>query len=188
MLAREKAQAELAEAVNARDEFIAVAAHELRNPLNVFHLTLQLLYRVSSDPSGFPQIRGLLEKTRIQLGRLTTSVDRLLDVTRIRAGRFELYRETFDLSSVIREVVSRFANEHPNIPTSLCGCPEFVDTRVRLVLSHGCRFFEKSSPARACAERCPAMSSAWGRQVAGKRSTGFSACLMARRSNSVGHK
>jgi PAS domain S-box-containing protein len=119
VLAREKAQAELAEAVNARDEFIAVAAHELRNPLNVFHLTLQLLYRVSSDPSGFPQIRGLLEKTRIQLGRLTTSVDRLLDVTRIRAGRFELYRETFDLSGVIREVVSRFANEHPNIPISL---------------------------------------------------------------------
>ena len=53
------------------------------------------------------------------------------------------------------------------------GCPEFVDTRVRLVLSHGCRFFEKSSPARACAERSPAMSSGWGRQVAGKRSTGL---------------
>jgi PAS domain S-box-containing protein len=119
VLAREKAQAELAEAVNARDEFIAVAAHELRNPLNVFHLTLQLLYRVSSDPSGFPQIRGLLEKSRIQLGRLTTSVDRLLDVTRIRAGRFELYRETVDLSGLIREVVGRFANEQPNIPISL---------------------------------------------------------------------
>ena len=119
VLAREKAQAELAEAVNARDEFIAVAAHELRNPLNVFHLTLQLLYRVSSDPSGFPQIRGLLEKSRIQLGRLSTSVDRLLDVTRIRAGRFELYRETVDLSGLIREVVGRFANEQPNIPISL---------------------------------------------------------------------
>jgi signal transduction histidine kinase len=91
----------------------------LRNPLNVFHLTLQLLYRVSSDPSGFPQIRGLLEKSRIQLGRLTTSVDRLLDVTRIRAGRFELYRETVDLSGLIREVVGRFANEQPNIPISL---------------------------------------------------------------------
>lgn len=119
VLAREKAQAELADAVNARDDFIAVAAHELRNPLNVFHLTLQLVYRSLSDPSGFPQIRGLLEKSRIQLGRLTASVDRLLDVTRIRAGRFELYRETVDLSGLIREVVSRFANEHSNIPISL---------------------------------------------------------------------
>jgi PAS domain S-box-containing protein len=119
VLAREKAQAELAQAVNARDDFIAVAAHELRNLLNVLHLTWQLVYRVSSDSSGFPQIRGLLEKSRIQLGRLAASVDRLLDVARIRAGRFELYRETFDLSGLIKEVASRFANEHSNIPISV---------------------------------------------------------------------
>ncbi len=53
---------------------------------------------------------------------------------------------------------------------------------------HDCRFFQKSSPARACAQRSPAMSTGWGRRVAGKRSTGFSACLLARFSNSLGHK
>ena len=109
--ARKKAQAELAEAVRSRDQFIAVAAHELRNPLNVFHLTLQLLYRVSSNPAGYPQVHGLVEKSRLQLARLTTLVDRLLDVTRIRTGTFELYRETFDLSGLVRDVANRFASE-----------------------------------------------------------------------------
>jgi PAS domain S-box-containing protein len=117
--AREKAQAELAEAVGARDQFIAVAAHELRNPLNVFHLTLQLLYRISSNPAGHPQMRGLIEKSRMQLARLTALVDRLLDVTRIRVGTFELYRETFDLSGLIREVANRFASEKSTSSVSL---------------------------------------------------------------------
>lgn len=109
--AREKAQADLAEAVRSRDQFIAVAAHELRNPLNVFLLTLQLLYRISSNPAGYPQIHGLVEKSRIQLARLSTLVDRLLDVTRIRTGTFELYREAFDLSGLVRDVANRFASE-----------------------------------------------------------------------------
>src|SRR5260370_30629541 len=93
--AREKAQAALDEALSARDNFIAVAAHELRNPLNVFVLTLQLLHRVSRDTLASSQVKDVIEKSRIQLERLSLLVDRLLDVTRIRAGTLELYRETF---------------------------------------------------------------------------------------------
>ena len=46
-------------------------------------------------------------------------VDRLLDVTRIRSGSFELYRENFDLGGLIREIVTRFGQESPAIPFSL---------------------------------------------------------------------
>jgi PAS domain S-box-containing protein len=106
-LAREKAQAELAEAVTARDDFIAVAAHELRNPLNVLVLTLQLLHRVSRDVAGSAQVRELIEKSQIQLSRLSTLMDRLLDVTRIQGGSFELHRQKFDLTCLIREVIAR---------------------------------------------------------------------------------
>ena len=114
LLAREQeARHGLAEAVAARDELIAVAAHELRNPLNVFLLTLQLLHRLSGTPDGFAQARGLIDKTRRQLGRMSTLVDRLLDVTRVRAGTFELYREPFDLCGLLREVVGRFISEEP---------------------------------------------------------------------------
>jgi signal transduction histidine kinase len=109
----------LAEALSARDNFIAVAAHELRNPLNVFVLTLQLLHRVSRDTIGSSQLDDVIEKSRIQLDRLSLLVDRLLDVTRIRAGTFELYRETFDLSGLIREVAARFASEPSPVRISL---------------------------------------------------------------------
>jgi PAS domain S-box-containing protein len=101
---------QLSDAVSARDEFIAVAAHELRNPLHVVHLTLQLLQRASTDS---PRMAELVEKAGFQLRRLNTLVERLLDVTRVRSGTFELFRENFDMSVLVREIVARFANEPP---------------------------------------------------------------------------
>lgn len=135
LLAREQeARQGLAEAVAARDELIAVAAHELRNPLNVFLLTLQLLHRLSGTPTGFAQARGLIDKTRKQLGRMSTLVDRLLDVTRVRAGTFELYREPFDLCGLLGEVVARFISEEPAISIELKTASQIVGQwdRIRL--------------------------------------------------------
>ncbi len=118
LAAEQAARQKLAEAVAARDDFIAVAAHELRNPLNVFLLNLQLLHRISTTP-GYEQIRGLIEKTREQVGRITTLVDRLLDVTRVQTGTFELYRETFDLGALLREIAARSTTVHPSLSMSL---------------------------------------------------------------------
>ena len=119
LLAREQATGQqLVEALGARDDLIAVAAHELRNPLNVFLLTLQLLHRVSGTPAGFARARELIEKSKAQVVRISTLVDRLLDVARVRAGTFDLYRESFDLAGLIREVTARFITEYPNISIS----------------------------------------------------------------------
>src|SRR4029077_17007823 len=60
------------------------------------------------DPSSTGVDGGLFEKSGAQLARLCSLVDRLMDVTRIRTGSFELYRENFGLSGLIREVVNRF--------------------------------------------------------------------------------
>jgi PAS domain S-box-containing protein len=103
---REVALQQLAEALNTRDEFIAVAAHELRNPLNVLTLLLQILDRIPSL-SGTSE-RNLIEKSRMQLARLSSLVDRLMDVTQIRAGVFDLYREKVELNTIIHDVVNRF--------------------------------------------------------------------------------
>jgi PAS domain S-box-containing protein len=116
--AREEAQAQLAEALEVRDDFIAVAAHELRNPLNVSLLTLQLIARHAAG-AGMPQISAMVERLRGQIGRINRLVDRLLDVTHIRAGAFMLYPESFDLSELVKNVVSRFAVENPGPPISL---------------------------------------------------------------------
>jgi PAS domain S-box-containing protein len=115
---REVAQQRLAEALAARDTFIAVAAHELRNPLNVLVLLGQLMDRTPAR-TGALDVRKLAEKSRAQLARLSSLVDRLLDVTRIRSGSFDLYLENFELDSLIKEVTSRFAVQEPAMPITL---------------------------------------------------------------------
>ena len=114
--ARKQGEAELADAVKARDEFIAIAAHELRNPLNVFHLSMQLLYRRFGQIEG---IRDILNRSQFQLNRLNMLVERLLDVSRIRSGRYELHRETFDLNDLVQEVFYRFLEQYPNLKMTL---------------------------------------------------------------------
>ena len=114
---RRQTEAGLADTIAARDDFVAIAAHELRNPLNVFQLTLQLLSRISEQPGG--DLRGILRKLELQLDRINALVDRLLDVGRIRAGRFEMELESFNLGNLVREIVDRFAILHPDLPLTL---------------------------------------------------------------------
>ena len=114
LVARRQVERGLVGALKARDDFVGIAAHELRNPLNVFHLTLQLLYRMPQKSGN--DIRGILDKLRVQLNRINSLVDHLLDVTRIRAGKLELELEKFDLSELIKEIVRRYSELHPDIP------------------------------------------------------------------------
>jgi signal transduction histidine kinase len=131
---REFVRQQLVEAVAARDDFIAVAAHELRNPLNVLMLVWQLLDRVSGYSARSSQVKNLFEKSRIQLERLGALIDRLLDVARVQAGTFDLYLESFDLSALIREVVNRFVIENSAIPITLELEPRIEGTWDRLRL------------------------------------------------------
>jgi PAS domain S-box-containing protein len=128
---REATRKQLAEALAGRDEFIAVAAHELRNPLNALVLLWHLLSRMPGL-SNEPAERSLIEKARAQLTRLSSLVDRLLDVTRVRSGTFDLYRETFDLTGLIREIANRFAIENSAIPITLKLEPRIVGAWDRL--------------------------------------------------------
>jgi PAS domain S-box-containing protein len=128
---REVTQQQLAEALAGRDEFIAIAAHELRNPLNVLVLLGQLMDRVPVRPGALHE-RKLVEKSRAQLARLSSLVDRLLDVTRIRSGSFDLYLENFELDVLIREVTDRFAVQDPAIPITLRLQPHIDGTWDRL--------------------------------------------------------
>lgn len=111
--ARKRLEAQLTDALNARDEFVAIAAHELRNPLNVFHLSLQLLYRHVGEVAG---VRGILDRSRFQFNRLNMLLEQLLDLSRIRSGRFELHLDTFDLKDLVREVGSRFIEQYCDVP------------------------------------------------------------------------
>jgi PAS domain S-box-containing protein len=93
--------------VQARDRLFAVAAHELRNPLGVIELQVQLLARLldmSRDGTPLPVDRALamMTKLRQQGRRLAQLVTNLLDVGNIGAGRLDLTREEFDLADAVR--------------------------------------------------------------------------------------
>jgi PAS domain S-box-containing protein len=92
---------ESAEAANrAKDEFLAMLGHELRNPLAPILTALQLLKLRGID--GAAHERGVIER---QVRHLVSLVDDLLDVSRITHGRIEMRREPLELSTVVTRAV-----------------------------------------------------------------------------------
>jgi signal transduction histidine kinase len=93
------------EALRIREEFLSIAAHEIRGPLTSIHLSVQSLKEVHPLTSE-QRTRALdiVEREDRRLGRL---VDDLLDVSRIRAGRLQFVLEPVDLVAVTREVAAR---------------------------------------------------------------------------------
>lgn len=79
-----------------KDEFLAMLAHELRNPLGPINNAVQLLRQ------GNPDTPHLLDMITRQTTRLVRLVDELLDVARISRGLVELLREPLDLAAVVR--------------------------------------------------------------------------------------
>jgi two-component system, OmpR family, sensor kinase len=100
---------ELREAVRARDEFVAIAAHELRNAMTPIMVQVSLLLAPARDPR---RCRPELLTPRLEMLEFATQefVRRsamLLDVSRIAAGNIRIEPAEIDVSGVIRSVVAR---------------------------------------------------------------------------------
>jgi PAS domain S-box-containing protein len=91
--------------MRAREEFLHVAAHELRSPITGLRGYAQMVARQIDRPEGLDLIRLRSGLARIdeQSRRLTDLVERLLDVTRLAAGRLEIERQRIDLAAVARQ-------------------------------------------------------------------------------------
>ena len=119
------------EAVRLRDEFLSIAAHELRTPLSAVQLQLQSLLE---RPEGLdPRARLKLERACRSGDRLVRLVDTLLDVSRIATGSLTLTPSTFDLTDAVREVVDRFG-EHAVQARSTVSISRLVSSRAALTL------------------------------------------------------
>ncbi|RKH22928.1 response regulator [Corallococcus praedator] len=109
-MADERARAEgLTEALRARDDFLSVAAHELRTPLAAFQLHLELLERGLGRDAPTKALERL-KQARAFIRRLALLVDVLMDVSQITSGRLKLSRTDVDLADLLVEV-TRFAEE-----------------------------------------------------------------------------
>ena len=123
-LERETARANalaLIETTRRMDEFLSIAAHELKTPVTNSTLTVTLaidtLKRVLVQAEGtqtaqdalvasiLQPVSGLLERTASHMDRLSRLVVDLLDVSRIRAGKLEIRVAPCNLADIVREVV-----------------------------------------------------------------------------------
>ena len=93
--------AELVEADQRKDEFLATLAHELRNPLAPIRFALESL-KAGAPPASAARARDVIDRQVRQLVRL---VDDLLDVSRITANKIHLRREPHDLARLMATAV-----------------------------------------------------------------------------------
>ena len=93
---------ELREADQRKDEFLAMLAHELRNPLAPIRNALGILQMGKVDAETVGWARSVMERQVQHMARL---VDDLLDVSRIMRGKIELHRERIELSAAVERAV-----------------------------------------------------------------------------------
>ncbi|EPX56213.1 PAS/PAC sensor hybrid histidine kinase [Cystobacter fuscus DSM 2262] len=93
------------EAIRLRDEFLSIAAHELKTPVTALQLQLQGLKRdmTSLEPKHEARLERVLRST----GRLSHLVETLLDVSRISTGRLTLHPERIDLVATVKDLTER---------------------------------------------------------------------------------
>ncbi|AVS67948.1 hybrid sensor histidine kinase/response regulator [Paracidovorax avenae] len=102
LVERHQIEAELAQERRRKDEFLAMLAHELRNPLAPLRNMLEVMGRAHGDEALSRRARDVMERQVLQLVRL---VDDLLDVNRIKQGKLELRREPLLLAEVVHQAV-----------------------------------------------------------------------------------
>jgi PAS domain S-box-containing protein len=104
------------EALKARDEFLSIAAHEIRGPITSIHAAVQGLQRGNLPPAVLPRILEIVEREDRKLARF---VDELLDVGRIRGGTLRFSFEPVDLGEIVQEACRRMNAEFTRVGSSL---------------------------------------------------------------------
>jgi predicted ATPase/signal transduction histidine kinase len=92
------------EALQARDEFLAISAHEIRGPLTSIHLAAQALGSGTVPTHAVPDTLALIAREDQRLARFVSD---LLDFGRMRAGRIEFKLQEVDLGQIVRNVKRR---------------------------------------------------------------------------------
>lgn len=97
-----RAEQELREADQRKDEFLATLAHELRNPLAPIRNSLHILRLANGGSAGADRLHDMLER---QVSHMVRLVDDLMEVSRITRGKFELRKEPIELAGVVQNAV-----------------------------------------------------------------------------------
>src|SRR5216683_1039113 len=134
----------LKEAERLKDEFIGIAAHELRSPLAVVRGFAQMLIMQTKRGKGPELAEWQMEAIQDidqATNRLVELTEDLLDVTRLQAGRLELHSEPTDLVALVQRIVARFRVTTEQHRISVNATPEHIvimadPRRIEQVLSN----------------------------------------------------
>jgi PAS domain S-box-containing protein len=112
------------QAVQVRDEFLAVASHELKTPLTSLLLAVQAVLRITRKETLPPPeyLTRRLLMVEDQGKRLGVLVNDLLDISRIAAGRLHLEPQAMELTELIRQVLDQYQED-----LAQAGCPVTLD-------------------------------------------------------------
>jgi GAF domain-containing protein/CheY-like chemotaxis protein/anti-sigma regulatory factor (Ser/Thr protein kinase) len=138
-----------------KSEFLANMSHELRTPLNAIIGYSEMLQEDAAD-LGAPQFTDDLKKINVAGKHLLELINAVLDLSKIEAGKMELYLETFDVAGLIKDiaaVISPLAAKNANHLG--VRCPDTIGTmradltKVRQalfnLLSNACKFTERGT-------------------------------------------
>ena len=118
---------EVRQSVSRKDDFLAMLAHELRNPLAPLRNSIHLLRLRGDDPTVVTRMREIMERQVTHLGRL---IDDLLDVSRITRGKVTLHRDRVDLAQLARHAIEdqspTLSNSGIELHTRLSEIPVWV--------------------------------------------------------------
>ena len=91
-----------AEASRRKSEFLAVLAHELRNPMAPIRTGLEIMRMRADSPETIERVREMLER---QTRQMTHLIDDLLDIARVTSGKIEIRKQLVDLNRVVASAV-----------------------------------------------------------------------------------
>jgi len=158
---RQRAEEALREADRRKSEFLAMLAHELRNPLAPIRNALQILRLTPWDGKTGQPAMDMMER---QVGQVVGLVDDLLDVNRISRGKIELRIGQVELASIVNHAVEA-ARQHcesmgheltvtlPPKPVYLNGDPIRLAQVVGNLLNNACKFTDKGGRIWLTVER-----------------------------------
>lgn len=152
---------ELEQAHRQKDEFLAMLAHELRNPLAPIPNAIQVLQEVSPVDADLQWARDVIER---QVQHMTRLVDDLLDVSRINRGKITLQKERVKLAQVVADAIEiarphiesrrhRLTVSQPPEPLWLEADPTRLAQVVANLLNNAAKYTEKGGHIRLTADK-----------------------------------
>jgi PAS domain S-box-containing protein len=105
---RKEAEESLREVDRRKDEYLAMLGHELRNPLGVISMSIQLLRQQAPSSPRLPELRDTIDR---QVGHMTRLLDDLLDVSRISRGQMKLNQVVCDFASLLGQTVQDYRSK-----------------------------------------------------------------------------